>query len=341
MTRTRIIIHIIPSKYVVGGNIDKYIPNAKNWKISSVANIFVNEVDGMYHIIFYSDIFDQLEKDVLINGIISLIENNIERPKLISISYDSIILEDGVNMLTVPCVKNIIELQNILSDVISNKDKRKWEFEILQNVVDAANFYVKHQKECEEWREEHKDDNKYKKKISNRIYDKPEIRQEEPQRRSIDLITKAIEDMQDFEDEDDSVFGKNKKRKKRKSLRSDKKKHYSSSKLIKIKDAKKSYNRHGVIVSSKKSIIERDENVIKDFLKDFIPGNGWKKDLRKDLLERWMSVFVITKKQLKRIEKREKERKESNDKYKKARKVINVAGRLISTPIDHWNDPSR
>ena len=166
------------------------------------------------------------------------------------------------------------------------------------------------------------------------------------------------EDEDDDEDDDDSyeedeynpyeqfekkyyeVTGKPFKGKKKK--KNNKKSFYGTSRVWKNSDnIKRSINRHGVIVGTKKDV-KSDEETIKQFLKDFLPGKkSWQKQFRKELLDRWMNMFVIQKKQLKKYEQKyraEQHRKSTNQ---TAKKVIGLASSLFTKPIDEWADPNR
>lgn len=115
--------------------------------------------------------------------------------------------------------------------------------------------------------------------------------------------------------------------------------YYGRSRVWKnCKQAKKMINRHGVLIASDKDDLRKDEKIIKAFLKDFIPGNsGWKKDFREDVMKRWMSMYAISKKQLKRLEKSHRNRNNCG----KVTKMVNIADRLFNVPIDRWYDPTK
>lgn len=125
-----------------------------------------------------------------------------------------------------------------------------------------------------------------------------------------------------------------------------KKKDYGRSRVFRVaKNPKRSYRRHGVLVCSKKSALKKDEKVIKEFLKDFFPGNAeWKKEFRKDVLKRWMSMYVVTSNKLKQLEKEHHKRMKKKKRYKSsinADKAVDLTRRLLNVPIDTWSDPSK
>lgn len=121
-----------------------------------------------------------------------------------------------------------------------------------------------------------------------------------------------------------------------------KKPYYGTSRIWKNSDnIKRSIKRHGVVVTDSKKDVKSDEKIIKEFLKDFIPGGAdWKKEFRKEVLERWMHCYAIEKKRLKKYEK--KARKHSRKKRAiDPNKAVEFTKRLFYTPIDKWADPSR
>lgn len=114
------------------------------------------------------------------------------------------------------------------------------------------------------------------------------------------------------------------------------------------KDPKKEYERHGVIVVKDKKPIRRDIEFIMKVLKRFIPGNQkWKKEFRKDLAERWIGSYVVTKKKLARLEKdyqkslKEEKRQAKKPLFDPARALVMTETLLGSNRTDGWSDPRR
>ena len=125
-----------------------------------------------------------------------------------------------------------------------------------------------------------------------------------------------------------------------------KKKHrkeYAQSRILyDAKNAKRSYNRHGVIICSDKSSKKKDMKIIKEFLKDFFPGNSnWIKEFRHDVLCRWMKMYSISKKDLKELEKTHRKAQNAKRNSIKTEKTLDFTRRLFNVPIDRWDDPSK
>ena len=107
----------------------------------------------------------------------------------------------------------------------------------------------------------------------------------------------------------------------------------------KSKNIKRSINRHGVVISSKDNM-RRDKKLIKKFLKDFIPGDaGWKKEFRDELAKRWLSVYAVSKKSLKNLEKDYRKKRDKKNSAR-TRDIVKFANRLFSNE-DTWNNPNK
>ena len=153
--------------------------------------------------------------------------------------------------------------------------------------------------------------------------------------------------LEDEDDEDDDYEGKDllsyltgcSKGKKREKESTD---YYGRSRVWKnCKQPKKQINRHGVLVASDKDDLKKDEKIIKEFLKDFLPGDAsWKKEFRNDVLQRWMSMYAISRKMLKQLEKqhRKTRKRKMNP---NTEKILNFTNKMLTVPVDRWNDPNK
>ena len=136
---------------------------------------------------------------------------------------------------------------------------------------------------------------------------------------------KDEDDDYDYDDDDDD---------------DDKPGYYQSACWHSSDNAKKMIRRHGVIVANKKDI-RKDERIIREFLKEFFPGNaGWKKEFRSDVAKRWLQMFVVTRGQLKRLEKAARKARRENDSGDRVSKALDFTQMLFGTR-DHWSDPNR
>lgn len=109
------------------------------------------------------------------------------------------------------------------------------------------------------------------------------------------------------------------------------------------KNPKRSYRRHGILVARNKDAIRKDKRIIKDFLKEFIPGDAqWKKDLRNELADRWIGVYAVTVKQLKKLEHKHKKMMEEKRRPKiDTNRVLNFASAMVTHASDSWNNPNK
>lgn len=122
-----------------------------------------------------------------------------------------------------------------------------------------------------------------------------------------------------------------------------KKKSYGSSRILKgaTKNPKKQFKRHGIIIASDKSAIKKDEKIIKAFLKDFIPGDSsWIKEFREEVLERWMRMYAISKKRLKKLEKEHRKSKGGKSKSRVSKESAMTFTRNLFSR-DEWANPNK
>ena len=135
--------------------------------------------------------------------------------------------------------------------------------------------------------------------------------------------------------------GKKKKKKKKKKGNTDS--HpYGISKVIRTaKSPKKLYRKHGIMIA-KKDRIKNDKRIIKEFIKDFIPGDEkWKRHFREELLDRWIHAYAITNKQMKLVKKAQKRESERARNGREIQQTLDMTRKLFNVPIDRWNDPTR
>ena len=172
--------------------------------------------------------------------------------------------------------------------------------------------------------------------------------------RNLGILNDDDEDLADFDFDDDdyedddndeeyeeddipglSGFSFGKRRNKKNS-------YYGKSRVWKDSNhVRRSINRHGVVISTK-SNMDRDKKILKEFLKDFIPGNkGWEKSFRAELAKRWMAVYVVSKKQLKTLEKNHRNKKSNKSNRNNLKGAFGIASKILAPKNDIWFDPNR
>lgn len=140
-----------------------------------------------------------------------------------------------------------------------------------------------------------------------------------------------------------ALYGMESDEKKKKKHKKSKE-YYGRSRVWKnAKNAKRAVKRHGVVIADDKDDIKKDEKILKEFLKDFLPGSAsWQKDFRSDVLKRFINMYAVSKKNLKRLEKQHK--KNRRKKYYNnidTDKALDFTRRLLNVPVDRWNDPTK
>jgi len=139
------------------------------------------------------------------------------------------------------------------------------------------------------------------------------------------------EDDEETEPYGGSIFGSITKEVKKEKGRS--KRYWISSSIRNAKNPKRNIRRHNIIITDKEAY-KRDEKVIQEFLKYFLPGKSkWIKGYRREIARRWLSSFVIKEKEARKRRKefskkqREQERRSKN---KKRVKAVNGVVRTVS-----------
>lgn len=330
MNRNDIVIHIIPSGIDVN-NLITYNENQDGRILSDSKEIKVNNKSGKYTVLYNTNMFQTINVETFGKNFIDLLLKNLPNSLLdITILYHYQLKNDDEEF-DISIAEKIFELDNyfrVMNIKISNISYH-WTNSFLE-LVKYYNEYIKYMNDSEE--DDDNDEDEDEKDIS---YD--------------DWINKFIGDIDDDEDEDDGddgdvndilslLAGKHNKSKSNNS-----RDYYGKSKVMKnATNPKRSINRHGVIVADDKEDIERDERIIKAFLKDFFPGRqGWKKDFRHDVLKRWMSMYCVSKKNLKKLERNHRRERLHYSKKYDTEKALNFTRRMLTVPIDRWSDPNR
>lgn len=293
--------------HVVGGYGENVGFNSREWgKTKSTEDqINVIRVSDGYSIVFDDDVFVHLSLSKLASSMLTTFMTNV--PDTI-FNFRIMYHYDGADdtYFDVNVAKHVLDLDDMMRKIEASKKIQVFEYTRLEGIHEV---YRDFRNELEY----NSDDDD-------------------------DINMDDIDFDDEYSDEDDEGnWLLNLDRPKKKEHPS--KDYYGRSRVWKnCKQAKKMINRHGVLIASDKDDLRKDEKIIKAFLKDFIPGSSrWKSDFREDVLKRWMSMYAISKKQLKRLEKAHRNRRDCS----KVTKMVNIADRLFNVPVDRWYDPTK
>lgn len=321
MKREKLTIYIVPSDCQLE-TLEGYVPEHVGGAISSKKELVVNKVDDGYSLVF-------LDKDIigmrinLINSINKLFLANLPGVALdIYICYLYEPAGDKDYFWFNPTVASeVICLDNLFASM-TDPNFSGYRYIRSISVIDVINDYQQWQAgslsaddEEDEDDEDDDDDNDG----SDTSYGETDT--------MLSLLNEAIKGSS-------ADKGKPKSKKGR----------YASSKALRsAKNPKRAYRRHGVIIVKDKSVIKSDIKIIKGFLKDFIPGNaGWKKNLRNELAERWVHVYAITSKELKRLEKKHRKMRKSTSRPSiDTQRTLDLTRKIFNVPVDNWSNPNK
>lgn len=303
MNKTNVGIHVFPSE-TDPATFDSYDPTRDGRVFSSTGELKVNTAAYGYSILFKSEDFEELKPAQFTASMIQLFSANI-KDTIIDVSIFYHYDEEDFDTDTAIAV---LDMDDVMRKITESGRVKTFVYTRSDNIVSVYNDWRSESEEAEE-------DN--------------EGEDEDESGDFFDFLNGFSDDEQDDEDEDD-----------------DKPRHddYHSSWVLKeSKNPKKSIRRHGVIVASSKSDIKRDEKIIKSFLKEFIPGNAeWKREFRSDVAKRWMKMYAISRKRLKKLEKDHRRSKARKNKVGiDTDKALDFTRRLFTMPVDRWSDPTK
>lgn len=298
-----------------------------------------------YAVAYWDDLIREFDSDVLVENIISIFMVNLRgyriKAKMTYHEFDGSIWDNKFAKDTIvfdeSCAKAILELSNQFAKMAPYvSDETDSEFQYSgSNTISRLYDMFKNGPIPAKVKSNLRLDNqpKEEKQVTWKNGNIPGISRT---RSDNDDVHRLYESMGFFDDD----YKKKRKSKKKKKNHDDV--TFSSSKVIKAANSpKRAYRRHGVIVCSEKKAIKKDEQTIKSFLKEFIPGSqSWKKEFRKELGRRWMHVYVISKKQLRKFEKEYRRSQTSDVITTNVERTIDLTRRLF-TPLDQWNDPNK
>ena len=328
MKQVDIELHIVPSDvdtiYIEGCD-----PTKIGKKYSSSNQVMVNKTGpDSYTILYKSDVFEELTMPVLGKNIINILMKNLKESEInIGIIYHYEYMAtnlDEDDVFSTETALNIIQLHIYMDKMFRERtavvNGNVIKYTTSDSVIETAEY-------LKDLSEEESND-------SDDEYDEDEEYQgddtDDEDDEEVDVATELSEILKsDYKDK------KNKGKKK---------KEYGSSRVFRAaKSPKRAYKRHGVLICSKKSALKKDEKILKEFLKDFFPGNAeWKKEFRKEVLKRWMSMYVVTSNKLKQLEKEyKKKKKKKSHRPIDTNKALDLTRRLLNVPLDTWSDPSK
>lgn len=303
MNRETLTIHIVAKD---GKELD-YSPSRDGKTRSTETKINVLKVSDGYSVVFDDGVFMNVQPSKLVASLVTICTNNL---KDTLIDYRIVYHYEGASdsFFDPNVAKHVLDLDILMTDINDAKSIPEFAYTRLEGIADVAS-------DLQDYDEE-----------------------EDPF---------DFEEYDDDDDEDDEygpddfmslLTGKPAKKSKDKEKDRD---YYGRSRVWKnSKQPKRQIHRHGVLIAADKSDLKKDEKIIKEFLKDFMPGKAeWKKEFREDVLERWMRTYAISRKNLKQLER--KQRKNRTKKSAAAERALQLTNRLFSVPIDRWYDPSK
>lgn len=288
---------------------------------STESKINVNKIDNVYIILFSDYDFKKKSPSVTLNNIKEIISSNLKDCEVVfSIDYEGNNLDQTTLLGLLKVDDDLSADPKILYPLIYNSS---------DNLIMTAQKLLSENSKSSE----------------NEV-------------KNINMMNRFLEDFDEDDEEEDvddediedimsSLYGFSPSKKKKKYKNNFKYKRkkisYNSSRVLKAaSNPRKSFNRHGIIICNNKKAIRKDEEIIKDFLKDFIPGNSkFKKKFRKELLKRWVSLYVISKKKANKMKKYYNKSTSNAIKQQKAEQVIDFTRKMLSVPINNWNDPNK
>ena len=289
---------------------------------STIDNINVNKMNYGYAIVYTSDVFEMISSlKETVQSIIDLFELNLPGQYFeVGFEYLYERNDEGDDVIDMDIFQRICSFQTLFR--LNNSDH--FNIFITKNMKDTLE-YIQEADDEEDDFEDSDELNDFD------IFGSSIMRNENERKKAFEDFGLDFDGSSVYPDLDQIL----------KKFKNKKKKVRSSRVLMAADNPKKLYHRHGVMVVKGTKAIDKDAKIIKDFLKEFIPGNQeWKKELRHDLCNRWLKMYVITNRQLKDLEKRHKKKTQRKHSYD-VDKTLDFTRKLLTVPVDRWNDPTR
>jgi len=294
-------IHIIPSNRNVSA-IQDFDQSVDGSNYSEKNSINVNQTADGYSVIFIDTVFKYLDMKVFIGNLIKTFTEKIPNTIFnISIHYHYTTSNCSFDYYDNDTAMKVYELHGIMM-MLASSNKMKYvqysESDTLNQMFDDINDSDDEMNDGSDDMKILSHQNLKHNNISNNKnhnYDETEY---------VKNILNHYGDYYNEDDENDELKSPfdlvNKSKKKRKKNR-----YYGESRVFRnAKNPKQIIKKHNLLITKSNSDIKDDIKIIKSFLKDFIPGSSqWKKKFRDELLQRWVTSFVISKKNLKKFSK--------------------------------------
>lgn len=292
--------------------LEDYDPNEVGRAISNKDQLVVNKVDDGYSIIYAEDDFIEMDLTHLVNEVVRIMTKHLPNTS-IDIYLEYLYLTDDEDRFEMVTAEKVMMFDVAFNRLINNNNLALFKYYRTESVKVVANRYMDIKQHMEK---------KRRKKDNIQYGDGNSI---------TDILNGAIGRYDDDDDEDD----KPKKKKKKTS--------YDSSRVLKnAKNPKRSYNRHGIIIADSKADIKKDARIIRKFLKEFIPGSSrWKRDLREDLEKRWLKMFVVTNKRIKKLNKHCRNANRKKKTNSNVERTLEITRQMFRVPVDNWNNPDK
>ena len=289
-------IHIIPSDRNLSA-ISNFDTSHDGSKFSDKTSINVNKTSEGYSVIFTDTVFKYLDIKLFVGNLIKIFTSKVPNTIFtVSIHYHYTTIECSYDYFDNDTARKIYELHGTMMMLVSSKQMqylRYVESETLNQMFDDIN-------NTEDDVNDGSDDLKilqHKTHMKNDTKSRKFNLQQDEEEYVKNLLTKygaldTSDEDEDYEDDDRKIKKSNKK-------------YYGRSRVFSnMKSPKQTIKKHNLLISKSNSDIKKDIRIIKDFLKDFIPGNArWKKKFRNEILQRWIASYVISKKNMKKFAK--------------------------------------
>lgn len=309
MNRINVTLHIIPDD-VMSYDLEDF-DELQHGKVRSTSReIKVNKVADGYSIVYTDNVFNELDARVFAKNMIRIFQTNVPNSIIDMKIFYHFELDNGEDSFDYETAENILGLNELLIGIRNQMFR--------YHASDSMNEIIEYMQDDENDEEEDDDWDMFDPRSH---YDDDDDDEDDP-----------------FESLDRALRGHSTRHKNSKT-----REYYGRSKVMKnAKNPKRAYKRHGVLVADDKDDLRKDEKIIKEFLKDFIPGNSdWKKDFRRDVLKRWMKMYALSKKNLKKLDREYRKANASRKSTVNTEKALDFTRRLFNVPVDRWNDPSR